>query len=177
MEYTEDTPRSEITVQGLGLTVPTPFTEGHVLAENEAKVLNQTLAENLRNNFAKTVKAAIAEAGDDVDAVDIEALQAKFDEYIVGYEFGVRSITGRTTRDPIERQIIIEAKSRVKEALRANGIAIKSVTTEQLNNLVDQLVERDAENLREAAVATLEAKKAAAESVSEKLDLGSLQLA
>ena len=57
-----------ITIQGESFSVDMPYSEGHVCTSTQAGALNQTRAENLRNNFASSVKKAAAaadEAGED----------------------------------------------------------------------------------------------------------------
>lgn len=79
-----------ITIQGYEFDAPSPYAEGHVMLANEASALNQTFAENLRNNFAKTVATAKEANGDKLPADVITALHAEFDDYAANYQFGVR---------------------------------------------------------------------------------------
>jgi len=89
-----------------------------VLTESEAAVLNQTLAENIRNNFASVVEkandaamdAATKAAKTDEErqaALAVRAnpadLQPQLDSYVSTYEFGVRT-GGGPKLDPIERE-------------------------------------------------------------------------
>src|SRR6476646_11844528 len=74
----------EITIQGQVFRVPLRYAAGHTLTEGEASALNQTLHENLRNNFAKKVNEG-TEAG-----VPKETLQQQLDDYANDYQFGVR---------------------------------------------------------------------------------------
>lgn len=140
---------TSITIQGLEFTAPQPYRAGpYELSEGEASALNQTLAENLRNNFAGRVKAAKDEyrkangLGEDddvpVSGLDIEALQEEFDKYADEYEFGVRRAGGgtRTPVDPVEREAHRIALDRVKEAFRKENVKISSVPKERLNEIV-----------------------------------------
>ena len=175
MQVLDTTPQSEITIAGLRLNVPSPYSEGHVLTEAEAKVLNQTLAENLRNNFAKTAKKFIEDAVE-IDNVDLDAAQEALNTYIEGYEFGVRQVAGRATQSPVERMMLTVARERVKEAIKRAGHSLKQVSKEKIDALVEQLISRDSDSIREEAEVRIEAKKAAADSTSEKLDLADLAL-
>lgn len=132
MQHTASTPRVGITVASVALLAIAPFAEGHVLTPNEANVLNQTLAENLRNNFASVVRDRLAIRGEDGKATDqLRAatdadkaeLQAAFDKYITEYEFGVRRAGARVV-DPIEKEALSIAKDAVKSALAKKGFKL-----------------------------------------------------
>ena len=138
-----DAPRSEITIAGLALTVPAPFVEGHVLRMNEASVLNQTYAENLRNNFASAVKTAQEESKKSGVPVDLSVLQGKLDEYVNAYDFGVRKGGGaHVVLDPVEREARKLAQERVKAALKKKGINLKDVAKEKLEELVTGVLDK-----------------------------------
>src|SRR4051812_20346229 len=124
MEYTNETPKREITIKDVVLQVISPFTEGHVLTAGEANVLNQTLAENLRNNFASRVKEVTEKAGS-VEAIDHAALQEELNEYTKEYEFGVRK-AGAPAVSPVMRQALSLAKDAIKAKLKKDGKDIKS---------------------------------------------------
>lgn len=152
MQLDKNTATKTITIKGAQFVVPAPYTEGHVLKANEADVLNQTLSENLRNNFASTVADAIEKAGD-LSKVDISALQAELNKYVEGYEFGVRrtgSGEGRVVLEPRVRIARDLAKEKVKEAIRAKGKKVSDFPAEQINSLAMQLVEKDARFYEEA---------------------------
>lgn len=170
---------SKLTIQGLEFeTGEAPYKDGDVINANEAAALNQTWAENLRNNFAGQVKAAREAAAetngffsevegkkvfelDKVtdDMLDIEALNTKFAEYVDSYEFGARRAGGtRAPADPVEREAIRIATAKVKELLRAKEIKISEVPKEQLDGLVAQALEK-LPAIREQARQTVEANK------------------
>lgn len=79
-----------ILIQGYNFDAPEPYSAGHVLTEVESGVLNQTFAENLRNNFAGDVKDAIATHGKTLPAEVVESLRDSFESYAKTYQFGVR---------------------------------------------------------------------------------------
>ena len=131
--------RQRLLIQGQKFTIASPYKEGYVLKANEASAMNQLLAENIRNNMASTVrnaklkqigwsedkiKAAKAEqanpAAEGVQLGDAEVaeLQSQIDEYVDGYEFGVRS---GTRKDPLEREMEAISKAILDEALRSAG--------------------------------------------------------
>lgn len=104
----------DIMIQGLKFTATTPYEAGHALSEVEAKVLNQTRLENLRNNFASTVKAA-NEGGEGAPSVD--DLPNLFAEYDTKYTFAMPSTGGGSRKlDPVER----EARALAIEIIRDN---------------------------------------------------------
>lgn len=127
-----------ITVAGVSLNAPRPFTSGHVLSENEAGALNQLLAENLRNNFAGVVKKAIEEV-EGIENLDIDALQTQFDEYADEYEFGQRR-GSRLPVDPVKRAAVEIARSLVRDALKAKGYKLSGKDAFPKDNF-DNLVE------------------------------------
>src|SRR5262245_42373901 len=83
----------QITIKGTVFRVPIRYAAGHVLTEGEAGALNQTLHENLRNNFAKKV-ADGQEAG-----LPVDTLQQQLDDYAAEYQFGARA--GGVRGDPV----------------------------------------------------------------------------
>lgn len=92
----------QITIAGQSFVIPLRYIVGHQITEGEAAALNQTLAENIRNNMAKKVKDG--------------AGQAEVTEYATGYEFTVGGVASeRKVVDPIER----EARKIAKAALAA----------------------------------------------------------
>jgi hypothetical protein len=126
----------EITIQGHTFVAPVRYAEGHTLTANEAGALNQTYHENLRNNFASSVRKALEEhygtkgedgkvsIPDDAELNDeqLAAVQAEFDAYAQAYEFGARRAGGaRQSTDPVEREAINLAKTAIREALRKQG--------------------------------------------------------
>jgi len=140
-----------ITIQGREFNAPTPYSAGHSLSENEASAFNQLLHENLRNNFAKTVKNADEAQKAGKPAVSQEDLQRQFDEYASKYEFGVRKSGGggdsSLPKDPTLRQ----AHSMAREAIRA--LAKKksfTVSAEWVASKVPEFLEKNPAYLEEA---------------------------
>jgi len=151
MELRENVPTKTITIKGLTFNVPAPFSEGHVLRANEANVLNQTFAENLRNNFASTVAEAIEEAEKLGNEADKEGLQASLDAYVLEYDFGIRSSGGGQPKlEPRVRIARDLAKEKIKEKIRAAGHKVSDFDTAKLNELALNLVEKDPFYLTEA---------------------------
>ena len=163
-------PRRDLTISGVVLSVPAPFAEGHVLRPNEASVLNQTYAENVRNNFASAVKDAVEKAGG-LANLDRDQLQSALDEYLGEYDFGVRGT--RTTRvpvDPVDREAMRIAKEKVRAALAKAGYKVARGDEEPGGNIISK---EKLEELAEAAIAKYpEIVEAARTIVAAKTEAG-----
>lgn len=141
----------QITIQDWLATIPAPFSEGHVLNENQAGAMNQLFAENIRNNFAKKVKDAREEAEKNGGEVDFSALQSALDEYASSYEFGTRKGGGggdsSLPKDPVLRAAHIIARNLIRDKAKAKG---KKLSAEQVASLVPQLLEKNPSIMDEA---------------------------
>lgn len=156
-----NSPRSLITISSHLFEVPAPFVEGHVLRANEAAVLNQTYAENIRNNFNSTVREAVEAAKTNGASVDLTQLQEKLNKYITEYDFGVRNRgEPRVYVDPVDRETRNIAISKVRDALKKKGIKVAAMDKAKMAELVDQVIAKYPQ-LREQAVRIVEAKKSA----------------
>lgn len=142
VESVESPSTTSITIQGLSFSIPQPYAVGHVLTEVEAGALNQTFAENIRNNMAgkvKKAKEAATEAGTELDEA---TLRSEIDEYISTYSFATKRAT-RTPTDPVEKLANKLASEAIKGALKARGYDLKSVTEDQFDTLVANLLASD----------------------------------
>lgn len=123
-----------VTIQDKAFVIPAPYSEGHVLAANEAAALNQLFAENVRNNFAAKLKKA-KEEGKTLGQSDL-------DEYTATYSFGVR-VGGASRLDPVERLAREMAEEQVKKMLKAKGVKIKDAEEAgKIDEFVDKLLEK-----------------------------------
>lgn len=108
-----------ISISGVKFEVTTPYAAGHTLNDIEAKVLNQTRAENIGNNFRKAVK----DAGEDQAA--LAEVAAQLAAYDAEYHFSAGGVA-RTPVDPIEAEAIKIAKEVVKVKISERyGVSIK----------------------------------------------------
>lgn len=156
-------PTQTLVIAGLSFSVKAPYAEGHVATAGEAAALNQTLAENLRNNFAKKVKEVKGE-----NATVSDEVKAKLDEELALYEATysfdkVRAVRAprQTFVDPVEREAFKSASAFVEAALNAKGLSKKALKPENFKQLVlDVLVKRP--EIREAARRHVEALNAVA---------------
>lgn len=120
MQFDASTPRQETTIKGKIYQCPMPYSAGHVCNENEAKVLNQTLAENLRNNL---VGKWTTRDGD--TETFTHGTQEEYDAYAAEYEFNVRGGGGGSSEaklTPVEREARRIARDKLDAALKAKGI-------------------------------------------------------
>lgn len=151
------TDTTTITIQGYDFTVPMRYAEGHMLKANEAKALNQTFHENLRNNFASAVKAKVKEVWGDpapesaiLEDHMVGELQSALDDLADKYEFAVRSGGGAVPRDPIAAEAFKIALTAIKDSIRANGGSPKDYDSDALADAARKLVEDDPEYLEAA---------------------------
>ena len=89
------------TIAGLHFKVSSPYSAGHVCTEGEARALNQTRVENIRNNLAAKAKDGV------LTQADVEA-------YAASYVFGERT-GGLRTQDPIEAEALEIARRLVRK--------------------------------------------------------------
>ena len=153
---TSETPRDEITIAKRVHTVPRPYAEGHVLSANEASALNQVFAENIRNNFASTIKDH-----DEAGTYDAASIQAALDEYTSKYEFGVRSGGGGRASDPVHSKAMDIARGKVREAITKKGHSLKDFSAKQISELAVGVLEKYPE-ITEVARAQVAAEQALA---------------
>lgn len=111
-------PTKMISIGGEKFEVTAPYAEGHVCTATEAKVLNQTRAENIGNNFRAEVKKARDE-GNGYDAV-----RASLSAYDAEYTFAMGGTT-RTPTDPVEREAQALASAAITAKLKDKGIKLK----------------------------------------------------
>lgn len=152
----------QITIAGEIFNAPVRYEEGHELTAGEASALNQTFHENLRNNFAKTVKDA-KEGG----SFDLADLQAKFDEYADSYQFGVRGGGGGAARDPVMSEALNIARAQVRAALKKRGVKVSDVQAAAITEAAKKVLAKYPEIMELAKQRVREAQEAAADDLGE----------
>lgn len=175
---TETAPqRKTLMIAGVTFEAPFKYAEGHVLSEVEAKALNQTRFENLRNNFASTVKASIEGKEGAVAQAD---LPAAFAEYEAAYDFASPSAGGGASRsmDPIEREARNLAVEIVKAKLKEMGRSYsaprdasdedKAKYRAQIDSKVEEIAAR--EEVVAQAKKNVAARSKSLEAISASLD-------
>lgn len=99
-----------IIIGGVSFVAPAPYSEGHVCSAQEARVLNSELAENLRNNFIKRVKA-VRGAATSFTPTQLDLLRREFAGYAEQYQFGNGRLTRALGGDPVLRASLEIARS------------------------------------------------------------------
>lgn len=175
MAKSKETPATKaITIQGLKAEVSAPYAEGHTITEAEAAALNQVRSENIRNNTARLVKAAIDEAGvekaDELGADVVEGLKAKIAEYDAEYVFNMASVGGgRQPTDPVEVEAKKMARQLINAQLKSQGKKVGDVDKDAYNNAVATVAAKP--EIRERAEKALKDREAAAAAAMEGIDL------
>lgn len=164
--------------KGIVFELAARYREGDTINKPEANTLNQTLVENLRNNFTPRIAAkleAIAKAEGaerDLTEAEKEELKAVFQTYESEYTFqGKRG--SRTPVDPVRREAVKMARETITAALRAKEISPKDLKEGQMDELIEGYLKAHAEVLAEARVRVDKAKEAASDALSG-VDLGSI---
>lgn len=176
---------AKINIHGHAFEVDDAYAEGHVINEAEAATLNQTLMENLGNNFRQKVKDAAKEhdvdlaGGEKLPSHVYTKLQDEFTTAADDYEFGVRRAGVATTRDPVQAEALRLAKGPIKEAIR-NAIAagkpgyvgktLKDFTNEQITAAATRYLEgKDGAQIIEIAKRNVEEKRKIGDGALEAL--------
>ena len=160
----------QITIQGSLFRVPIRYAAGHTLNDGEASALNQTLHENLRNNFAKKVSEG-QEAG-----IPLETLQQQLDDYANDYQFGVRTGGGGFRGDPVMTLAMNIAREMVRAAVKGKGLDQDDWPASRVSQAAKALLDSQGEDgkliqtARRQVDAEREAAKEAMQSVNELLD-------
>lgn len=144
-----------ITISGSEFTIPQPFTTGHVCSEGDAKALNQTFAEAIRNNLASKVKKG-------------EAGQAEVSAYANEFVFTIATASSAAKLTPEEREARTLARNAIKAKLDAEGRKIGDIDKEKLEAAIDAVAQRED--------IVKQAKKIVAERKKATIDLGDLDL-
>lgn len=163
--------KETITIQGHPFLVATIYDEGHECTAGEASQLNQVRFENLRNNFAAKVKAAIDAANG--QSVDLSGLQTQFDDYAASYAMGVRTGGGGGTRDPVMSEAMSIARGKIKDALKKKGRNLKDVEASAITDAAKRLIADPAKGpaiLELARTRVAEAQAVASEDLSALVD-------
>lgn len=175
-EITEATPRTSIQIAGESFNVPQPYTAGHVLSANEASSLNQTYAENVRNNMASKIKA-LKEAG--TFAADV--FQGTVDDYTAEYEFGQRTGGGRSG-DPVQTEAMAITRDLVRQAI-SKAAAVDSskpkladVPASKISELAKNQLAKTDDPRTVQIMATAKARVDAAKELTLDVDTGPVEV-
>lgn len=169
----------EITIAGHSFPVSQPYAAGHVITEAEAKALNQVRAENVRNNTASKVKAAMEGTQKDGEPTkdNIAEFVAKYD---AEYVFTLASVGGgRKPTDPVEVEALKMARAIFSDWATSKKLTVKAVREkigeEAYEAKIAEIAER--EEVVKEAKRRVASRQKAAESAMGDLDLGDLDTA
>jgi hypothetical protein len=165
---------SAITIQGYKFEVPegalANIAVGYTLQdEGEAAALRQTKVENLRNNFATKVKAAM-NGSTELAPEALSELQSAFATYATEYKFGVRAAgEPKQKLDPITREMLKLAKSDFIAAYKAKYD--ETPDKDLVNERAEQLLEKRRDDLMKRARAILKQRESAGNETLEAVGL------
>lgn len=164
----------KISVLDVEIEVPQPYAEGHTLSAIEARVLNQTFAENISNNVRSKIKKA-QEGGEGAPTLD--SVVAEAHTYAREYAFTEAAAGGGTrTLTPVEREarklataIVIQLLAKPSDA-HPQGRKRKDISKEAFDGEVariaatDKVVKLATKNVKDTAnlASAMEAEEAAA---------------
>lgn len=147
-----------ISIGGHEVEVSTPYAEGATINAIEAKVLNQTRAENIANNFRKRLK----DAADNAEA--LAETFAAIRSYDAEYAFTAVTRGTSTALSPVERMALSLAKKWLSMKLKETDFkTLKAYTEAKGEEYVDAKLSEIAETddiQKEAAAAVKRAQKA-----------------
>lgn len=151
----------QITIRQHAFSVRSPYSEGTQLTKAEAQALNALRAENIRNNMAKAVVAALALAPDGqvLTAAEHRELQERITEYDLGYQFPLRH-EARGGQDPIAAELQVVATELAETEMRLSG---GTWSRERYNEVVEHYMSKasvQVEARRRVALANQAAAKA-----------------
>lgn len=166
----------EITIAGQTFAVSQPYIAGHTITEAEAKALNQVRAENVRNNMASKVKAAVEGTAKEGEPT-ADTIAAAVAAYDAAYVFTLASVGGgRKSTDPAEVEALRIARGIFADFCAGKKLTVKAVKEkigdEAYEAKIAEIAERD-EVVKEAK-RRVKARQASAEAAMEGLDLGDL---
>lgn len=158
------------TIEGRNFEISQPYVEGHVISAIEARVLNQTRAENIGNNVRAKLKAAIEEGQDDVSLAELVA------DVDASYEFTAAGTRAAAKLDPYEREARKMARELLKAHLSESGrkltVAPEGLTDEEWGEKIETEIDRIAtlETVLEAAKKEVNARSKRAEKLATALE-------
>lgn len=158
------------TINGQQFEISAPYAEGHTITAIEARVLNQTRAENIGNNTRAKVK----------EMQDANASEQEIAEYVstvdTEYQFTAAGVSSSRKLDPVEREAVKLARELIKGKLAETGrkitVAPEGLTQEEWDDKVTAEVERVAadENIIKVAQKNVAAKQKQAETLATALE-------
>lgn len=162
----------EISINGLSFAVPQPYAEGHTISAAEAHTLNQTYAENIRNNGAAIIKKHLKTGEvEKLEALGHEALAAvrsEVEKYAAEYTFSGATRGPRAPVDPVAREATKIASEIVRTKLREKNVAVKDLPEGRFDAFVAALLEKQPA-IRDEAERRVAASKEVADSLLDDM--------
>lgn len=153
------------TINGIQFEITEPYAEGHTISQIEARVLNQTRAENIGNNTRAKIKEM--QEGNSSDQEILEYVSG----VDAGYVFTAAGVSASRKLDPVEREANKIARELLKAHLATTGrkltVAPEGLTDEEWDDKVSSEVERIASD--EAVIAAARKNVAAKSKQAEQL--------
>ncbi len=132
-----------MSILGYGFEAPQPYVDGSIIGLGEALVLNAALAENLRNNFSKRLKAKIdtakSQGREALNATELAYLKTEFADYAKGYKFPTLR-TSRVSADPIDRAAHAIASDIVRTKLNAQGRRLEDLEEQDAERYIARIM-------------------------------------
>lgn len=170
------TMQKEITIAGATFAVSQPYAAGHVITEAEAKALNQVRAENVRNNTASKVKAALEGTAKEGEPTK-ETIADYVAQYDADYVFTLASVGGgRKSTDPVEVEALRIARGTFADWAASKKLTLKAIKEKIGEEAYEAKLAEIAmrEDVVKEAKRRVKARQAAAENAIGDLDLGEL---
>jgi hypothetical protein len=174
-EITPETPTVSIMIAGDNFNVFQPYKAGDVLNAGEASALNQTRAENIRNNMAGK-KKALSEAGNYAQDV----FQGTVTDYDETYEFGQRTGGGRSG-DPIKTEAMAITRDLVRQAISkaaaadSTKVKLADVPASKITELAANQLAKTDDPKTIQIMATAKARVDAAKELTLDVDTGPVE--
>jgi DNA repair ATPase RecN len=157
------------TINGLQFDISAPYAEGHTINAIEARVLNQTRAENIGNNARAKIKEMQEAGNSDQEIADYVS---SVDQ---NYQFTAAGVSASRKLDPVEREANKIARELLRSHLATSGrkltVAPEGMTDEEWDDKVSAEVERIAglDDVVKAAQKNVQAKNKQAEQLANAL--------
>lgn len=157
------------TINGMEFDISSPYAEGHTISAIEARVLNQTRAENIGNNARAKIKEMQEAGSGDQEIIDYVS------SVDTNYVFTAAGVSAARKLDPVEREATKIARELLKGHLAADGrkltVAPEGLTDDEWDDKVSAEVERIAglDEVLAAAKKNVSAKNKQAETLANAL--------
>lgn len=157
------------TINGLQFELSAPYAEGHAISAIEARVLNQTRAENIGNNTRAKIK----------EMQDANASEQEIQDFVAqvdaSYEFTAAGVSASRKLDPVEREAVKIAREALKAHLSQTGrkitVAPEGLSDDEWEEKVQSEIDRISalDEVVKQAKKAVDAKNKQAQSLADAL--------